>query len=380
MKPSQHLPQHRCEPSVPGAREKVRVCVFKNTNATPAMITLTDRATAYLAKIPPAISGQGGHLATFKAAAVLVKGFALSEAEALPLLQGWNVLCDPPWTERELRQKLRSAAKSSTMREGCLCGEPSLQGGATSVARSSRFERESTAVPPCGAAAPWEDEEEHQRAERLLKVWPRFTPLDADATRMESLAKLRKLPVAAVQLTSRLGYLGHAVYQGYHCYAVGEDSFAQVRKFSGESFLRKDGSTVKALNLPGSRGAFIGQRLVQRWKRARILLAEGSLALLEGIAAAWLVERPDWIVLAATSASSRFERCPELLTTLRGRRVRILPDADETGINAAGVWQSELQNAGVIVDAAGLPPGCHDLGDAVAEPERYGAFLRGLFS
>lgn len=348
-------------------------------------LTVTDRATAYLAKMPPAISGQGGHLTAFKAAAVLVKGFALSEAEALPLLMSWNVLCDPPWTERELRQKLRSAAKSSTMREGCLCEERSLQGGAALAARSSRFERESSATK---VAAPWGDtpsythaqEDDHQRAERLRRQWPRFTPIDGDTSRIESLAKLRKLPAAAVQLTARLGYLGHTVYQGHHCYAVGEDTFVQVRKFSGEAFLRKDGSTVKALNLPGSRGAFLGQRMVQRWNRARILLAEGSLALVEGIAAAWLVERPDWIVLAATSASSRFERCSELLTALRGRQVRILPDADETGLNAAGVWLSELQNAGVLVDAAGLPPGCHDLGDVVAQPQRHAAYLRGLFT
>ncbi|QIF00068.1 hypothetical protein [Roseimicrobium sp. ORNL1] len=330
------------------------------------MLSLLDRAIAYLAKMPPAISGQGGHVATFKAAVVLVKGFALSEAEALPILQGWNVLCDPPWTERELRQKLRSAARSSTMREGCLRGEAEVH-----PANHSLHDEK-----PHSHA----HEDDHHRAARLRKAWPRFTPLTADPVRIESLAKLRHLPPAAVQLTARLGYLGHTVYQGHHCYAVGEDTFAQVRKFSGEAFLRKDGSTVKALNLPGSRGAFLGQRMVQRWNRARILLAEGSLALVEGIAAAWLVERPDWIVLAATSASSRFERCPELLAALRGRQVRILPDADETGLNAAGVWLSELRNAGVLVDAAGLPPGCHDLGDAVAQPKRYGAFLRGLFS
>src|SRR2546421_194248 len=44
----------------------------------------------HIARCPPAISGQRGHDATYHVAAILVWGFALSEAEALMLLQEWN--------------------------------------------------------------------------------------------------------------------------------------------------------------------------------------------------------------------------------------------------------------------------------------------------
>ena len=41
-----------------------------------------DRARAYLARLPVSVQGQGGHDAAFRAACVLVNGFALGEQEA----------------------------------------------------------------------------------------------------------------------------------------------------------------------------------------------------------------------------------------------------------------------------------------------------------
>lgn len=72
---------------------------------------VADRARKYLSKMPPAVSGQGGHDATFRAACVLVLGFGLSSGEALGLLSEWNQSCQPPWTEKELRHKVDDAAK-----------------------------------------------------------------------------------------------------------------------------------------------------------------------------------------------------------------------------------------------------------------------------
>lgn len=75
-----------------------------------------DRARKYLAKLPPAISGQNGHGATFRAACVLVLGFGLGEADALGLLREYNEVCEPRWTERELVHKIESAAKQPGQR------------------------------------------------------------------------------------------------------------------------------------------------------------------------------------------------------------------------------------------------------------------------
>jgi RecA-family ATPase len=76
-------------------------------------MTTQDRikgARAYLAKLPLAISGQGGHPATYRAASILAHGFDLSYDDAWTLLQEWNVShCSPAWSEKDLRHKLNDA-------------------------------------------------------------------------------------------------------------------------------------------------------------------------------------------------------------------------------------------------------------------------------
>jgi hypothetical protein len=70
-----------------------------------------DRARRYLERVPPAIAGQHGDVHTFRVCCRLVRGFALDDKEAMDLLAGWNALCLPPWTERELRDKIWRARR-----------------------------------------------------------------------------------------------------------------------------------------------------------------------------------------------------------------------------------------------------------------------------
>ena len=72
---------------------------------------LADRVRRYVEKMPAAISGSGGHDATFAVARTLIHGFALPEAVAWPILCEYNARCQPPWSERELRHKLADAGK-----------------------------------------------------------------------------------------------------------------------------------------------------------------------------------------------------------------------------------------------------------------------------
>jgi len=71
--------------------------------------TSVERASLYLERVPPAVAGQQGDVRTFQVCCRLVRGFALTEDEALTALAAWNTRCQPPWTEAELRNKLRSA-------------------------------------------------------------------------------------------------------------------------------------------------------------------------------------------------------------------------------------------------------------------------------
>jgi len=75
-------------------------------------MTTEDRvsgARAYLAKLPAAVAGQGGHPATYRAASILANGFDLPWSDAWSLLQEFNLRCSPPWSEKDLRHKLNDA-------------------------------------------------------------------------------------------------------------------------------------------------------------------------------------------------------------------------------------------------------------------------------
>ena len=98
----------------------------KSGNGKPASpLSIIERARLYLQRVPGAISGQGGHNQTFKAACVLVHGFDLGQTEALILMSEWNGTCEPPWTEKELIHKVESADKQQGDRpRGYLIGTP----------------------------------------------------------------------------------------------------------------------------------------------------------------------------------------------------------------------------------------------------------------
>jgi Bifunctional DNA primase/polymerase, N-terminal len=83
------------------------------------------RAALYLDTMDPAISGQGGHNATMRAAVQLVCGFNLSTEDAFDLLfHFYNPRCVPPWSERELRHKVESAARADRVGRGYILTAP----------------------------------------------------------------------------------------------------------------------------------------------------------------------------------------------------------------------------------------------------------------
>jgi len=98
------------------------VLADKRPNQEPSK--LVARATAYARKIPPAISGQGGHAHTFLTACRLVRGFSLNADEAYSVMLEWNRSCQPPWSERDLRRKIAEALQHGLMPFGAMLGAP----------------------------------------------------------------------------------------------------------------------------------------------------------------------------------------------------------------------------------------------------------------
>lgn len=68
-------------------------------------------ARAYVAGVPPAVEGERGDNATYSLCCSLVRGFDLSDSQALELLRGWNEACRPPWPEADLATKIAHARR-----------------------------------------------------------------------------------------------------------------------------------------------------------------------------------------------------------------------------------------------------------------------------
>lgn len=331
------------------------------------MLAIPDRARAYLAKMPPAISKAGGHTAAFNVALALVKGFDLSEETALDLMREWNATCVPPWSEAELRHKIRSAAQSDRESGNLLKGSTVFAG---------QFPRGTPVAPKPMSQS---DQEEEKRAQARAQ-WPsRFKPLTDDEIRC--VAQLRDVPPEAVRILAWRRFLSSAMEDGHRCYILHEDDYAQASRLDKGKLETRQGPQRKK-NLYGSKaaGAFLGAQWLGG-PRVKVLLVEGSIALLEGVAA-WMIVAPDegWTVLAATSAGSRFDRNPDLLRKLRGRRVSILADPGVAGSQGAASWLHDLEGVGCEVKVLGLPNEIKDLGPLVANPVVHLDTLREIFA
>lgn len=118
-----------------------------------------ERAAAYLRAMPGAISGSGGHRITFEAALAMTIGFALDVETAFRLLKEiHNPQCSPPWSDSELRHKIKSAAEQSNRERGYLLGpdEQRLSDSASHVDRTPQLDPRSY----------------HNVAARLLELCP----------------------------------------------------------------------------------------------------------------------------------------------------------------------------------------------------------------
>jgi RepB DNA-primase N-terminal domain len=88
------------------ARQSIRAREPREFN-----LSVIERARRYVASVPPAISGRHGDVHTFRVCCRLIRGFALDDEQALHVLSAWNDRCQPPWSEAELLDKLRRAAR-----------------------------------------------------------------------------------------------------------------------------------------------------------------------------------------------------------------------------------------------------------------------------
>jgi len=111
-------------------------------------MTIFSACRSCLADLPPAVSGSGGHAATFRAACGCVL-FGLSDADAMVLLREWNSThCRPKWTERELEHKLKDARRESVVKlQSVISPKPAVR-------VVWKIERQPVAATPLAPAMP----------------------------------------------------------------------------------------------------------------------------------------------------------------------------------------------------------------------------------
>ena len=96
------------EPDPDAVRFNAAVAALPRASNEPA--SAERRASAYLARMPQAISGSRGHDALWNATLAVAQGFGLSESAAFAVLWNeYNPRCQPPWSEKDIRHKLADA-------------------------------------------------------------------------------------------------------------------------------------------------------------------------------------------------------------------------------------------------------------------------------
>lgn len=295
------------------------------------------RARAYLAKLPPAIAGTGGHAATF-AAACRLREFGLSEADALEIFSEWNLThCEPPWTERDLRHKLADAFRITSPKSEFI-NFPVNHSPRPGCPPRSHVEkpRVNTAgtQSKCGisnSSAP-------------------FFDAATSSAHFLTLATLRGISVEGVRLAYARGLLRFGIYRMRPAWFILDASqrVAQARRLDGQPWTKD----AKAWTLPGSQAAWpVG--IGEAEKYPAIALCEGGPDLLAACAFL-LAEGRDRDVAPVTMLGGCARIHADALPLFAGKRVRIFAHLDDTGDKAANRWAEQLTDAGATVDAFSL--------------------------
>ena len=87
------------------------------------------QAQRYASNVPGAVQGAGGDNQTYVLACRLVRGFNLTDDEALDILQVWNQDCQPAWEDAELLAKIRHARSYGTGEFGSMLAKARAVGG-----------------------------------------------------------------------------------------------------------------------------------------------------------------------------------------------------------------------------------------------------------
>ena len=303
------------------------------------MVSVEERAARYLEKMEPAIQGQRGSDAAFKAALSLVQGFDLTEETALRLfLSVYNPRCIPQWSEREARHKIRSANR----------------------ARSNR---------PRGYLLNASEQSERKAGVRQTPALHLGNPTQAEC---KSIASGRKLHGPGISLAAELGVVTAGTWFGQSVWAIGDAHGhpAAIRRIDRHPFPaygnvaeRKTHCLVRdkpyhkphgnILNMPNIESIALFEGLPDFLAGWEQVLWESSLTAKRGNpydlgGSQTLRQEIRCLPLTMLSTSARIDG--DSIELFRDRKVRIFVHNEGAGEAAAQKWATSIHRVAKQID------------------------------
>ena len=184
----------------------------------------------------------------------------------------------------------------------------------------------------------------------------------ADPDTWQRFAASRGYQAGAVQVMVQAGILRFTTAEGADCYVVTDATqrAAEIRRIDGKPFK----TASKAFPLRGVDKSWLpGLAMMQRHPNA--MITEGATDLLAALDLYFRYRKSgginSWCICAALGAGVK-KLHADTIANLRGKRIRLVPDADTAGKAMAHHFTVSLNHHGCTVDTVILPDGT-DLSD-----------------
>lgn len=172
----------------------------------------------------------------------------------------------------------------------------------------------------------------------------------------QAFAAHRGLSPEGVEHAVTQGVLRFTVVDGRKCFVVTDSTrrAAEIRDIRGGLFGGRKAFPLAGVDKTWLPGAVMLAGMPQE---ARVLITEGATDLLTTIDLYRRYDGPvQWVPCALLGAACK-TLSPDCGALLKGRHVRIVPDADEAGRRMAEHWTDLLRGLGCWVDVVTLPDG-----------------------
>jgi hypothetical protein len=179
---------------------------------------------------------------------------------------------------------------------------------------------------------------------------------------MERLAKVRGVSVEAVEMMVLMGRLLFGQHYGHSAFFIGKGDYWQVKRLDGELWF----GSSKCITASGTPPAWLSANTTAN--TTHVIAVEGLVGILEALEAYLRCGIPRSCgFVAAYNRTSKLTAAEA--RWLAGRKVLIISDNDEGGLEASEAWEQSILTFGGEVERV-VPTSGKDLGDVIkASPD-----------